>query len=178
MESEVALNYAKALFELISKKDYEAYLSAWEELTKSLQEPDWEKFLSSYSISKDDKYAAMDRVYQFKDAPHFPNFLKVIVAHNRVTMLPQIESAFRSLVYEAMGIKEGILFSSVPLEKKEVQAIEKVLSEKLGAQVRLKEKVDHTLLGGVKVNIDGKVYDGTLRARLQELHRSLKGGSR
>ena len=72
MESEVALNYAKALFELISEKDYEAYLSAWEELTKSLQEPDWEKFLSSYSISKDDKYAAMDRVYASANRKRLP----------------------------------------------------------------------------------------------------------
>ena len=178
MESELALNYANALFELVKPNEYETYLSAWEETLESLQEPSWEKFLSSYAISKQEKFAAMDQVYSFDLAPHFPNFLKVIVTHNRVHLLPQIAGAFRSLVYEAMGIKEGILFSATPLEKKEVAEIEAALEKKLGCTVRLKEKVDHTLLGGVKVNIDGKVYDGTLRARLQELHRSLKGGSR
>ena len=178
MENELASNYALALFELTKPNEYQAYLSAWELALSSLKEEGWLPFLASYSISQDEKYEAMDKVYSFPKAKEFLNFLKVVVSHHRVELLPEISQIYRSKVNDALGIKEGVLFSSVALEEKEVKKIEKAISKKLGYQVYLRTKVDHTLLGGVKVNIDGKVYDGTLRSRLQELKRSLKGGSR
>ena len=178
MESELPIHYAKALFELIGPKDYELYLSAWDVVNSSLEDPSWRKFLSSYSIEKQEKYLTIDKVYGGLPKPTFLNFLKVVVERNHANILPNIGEAFRSLVNDALGIKEGIIFSATPLQKKEVEAIQDALAKKVGCRVFLKEKVDHTLLGGVKVNLDGKVYDGTLRARLQELHRNLKGGAR
>lgn len=178
MESELPLHYARALFELIQPKEHQAYMQAWEVLLTSLEEESWAKFLESYAISKDEKYEAIDKIYASFPSPTFQNFLKVVISHNRAGLLPQIGAAFRSLVNEASGVKEGILFSASPLSKKDVEAITKAMEKKLGCHVYLKEKVDHTLLGGVKVQIEGKVYDGTLRSRLQELHRCLKGGAR
>ena len=176
MENELSLHYARALFELIRQDEYSTYLSCWENLLSSL-EGKWLKFLSSYSISKEEKYDALDQVYgSFPKT--FTNFLKVVISHHHVPLLPSIGESFLGLVHEALGIKEGVLFSAMPLKKEEVKQIEIALGKKLGYQIHLKEKVDHTLLGGIKVNIDGKVYDGTLRARLQELHRTLKGGAR
>ena len=178
MESELPNNYANALFDLAKPEEFEDYLSAWEVFFTSLQDPNWKKFLASYSIPKEDKYRSIDVLYSFRKAPHFASFVKVVVSHNRVNLLPQIGDAFRSLVFASQGIKEGILLSASPLSEIDVAKIEVAISEKMGTKVVLRQKVDHTLLGGVKVNVEGKVYDGTLRARLQELHRSLKGGSR
>ncbi|MCF0113484.1 MAG: F0F1 ATP synthase subunit delta, partial [Bacilli bacterium] len=50
------------------------------------------------------------------------------------------------------------------------------LQKRVGGKVELKNEVDHTLLGGVKVALEGKVYDGTLRGKLNELQRQLQQG--
>ena len=57
-----------------------------------------------------------------------------------------------------------------------LSSIEKALQKRVGGKVELKNEVDHTLLGGVKVSLEGKVYDGTLRGKLNELQRQLQQG--
>lgn len=44
----------------------------------------------------------------------------------------------------------------------------------LGGPVRLTEETDPSLLGGVRVEIDGRVYDGSLRLQLQEVLKALQ----
>ena len=180
MGNELTQNYARAFFGLFDPEQYDFCLEGSKALLSSVKEnPEWVKFLSAYAVSKEEKYAAIERVYL---APvydeRFRNFLKVIVEHNRVNILEEILEDVLSLINEATGVKEGILFSSAPLSDAEISSIEAKFAKKLGCKVKLHAKTDHSLLGGVKVQLDGRVYDGTLRARLFELKRSLKGGSR
>ena len=177
MENELAINYARALFELSKPEYYQAYLSAWDEFLSSLEDKEWARFLESYTVDLTQKYGALDKVYSFQDAPELLPLLKVMISHHRNNLFKDVASLYRGYVHESLGIKEGILFSAYPLSEKEVKRVEEAIAKQLGGRVYLIQKVDHTLLGGIKVNIDGKVYDGTLRNRLQELKRRLKGGA-
>ena len=82
--------------------------------------------------------------------------------------------AFQSLVDEAKGRRQGIVYSSTPLSEKQIKELEQAFQKRNGYEVRLKNKVDETLLGGLKVALDGKVYDGSLKAKLLELQKTLK----
>lgn len=69
---------------------------------------------------------------------------------------------------------EGKLLSAKPLGQDQLRAIESRFTALLGGSVRLTEETDPSLLGGVRVEIDGRVYDGSLRLQLQEVLKALQ----
>ncbi len=177
---ELSNHYASALFSLLSTKERPVYATALKEIQNDLREqPDFLRLLSSYALPKEEKEALLDKVYAkpYEELPHLLPFLKVISAHHRFTKFKGIVMAYCSFVNEEAGIKEGVAFSAEKLKPDDLAALEKTLEKRLGCKVSLRNIVDHSLLGGVKVNIDDKVYDGSLRHRLVELRHTLKGGS-
>ena len=79
---------------------------------------------------------------------------------------------------ESLGILEGVVYSAAPLSEEEKKRIEDALAERLGDKVELTPILDPDLLGGVKVALDGKVYDGSLRHKLQEMKKHLLQGGK
>lgn len=69
---------------------------------------------------------------------------------------------------------EGKLLSAKPLGQDQLRAIESRFTALLGGPVCLTEETDPSLLGGVRVEIDGRVYDGSLRLQLQEVLKALQ----
>ena len=175
---EVYVNYAQALYSLVEEERRNDYVSALKEIETTLKtEGDFLRLLSSYSVPLEEKEKIIDALYGKSDLKHLCPFLKVLLKHHRMRGLDQAVEAFVYLVNEANQVKEGILYTSSPLGKGQVEAIAKEFENLLGCKVHLAVVTDHTLLGGIKIAIDGKVFDGTLRSRIQEMRRALKGGT-
>ena len=68
----------------------------------------------------------------------------------------------------------GLLFTALPLSPAQHAAIERRFSDLLGEAVALQPREDARLLGGVRVELDGKVYDGSLRGGLQDVLHTLQ----
>ncbi len=177
MAESVYQNYAIALFSLTKEKDGQEYLSALRKVEKDLSEnPDFLAFLSSYSIPLETRLAALSKVYEPLKLAYLPRFLGLLVQHHRIRHLNEVEREFAALVNEEHGILEGIVYSASKLEEKDIKRIEKAFERKLGKKVALKNRVDEKILGGVKVALDGKVYDGSIRNRLLDLEKQLLAG--
>lgn len=179
MTDELSLNYATALYGLLEMQQRLDALDALKQVVKDMTlEPDFSRLLRSYNLSRAEKAAVIDDVYgkRYSSIPHFISFLKVISDHHRLKSLPRILAAYRTLVHEDIGVKEGIAYSATPLTEQEHATLEEAISKRIGARVSLETVVDHRLLGGVKVAVDGKVFDGTLASKLEDLHRKLNGG--
>ncbi len=180
MIGEIASQYALALYSLLEEKDRLPCLEAMKEISLSLsKEKDFLRLLCSYSLSLEEKEKVIEAVYGKIAIPYLCDFLKLLCARHRMGQYEEILEAFASLVHEANRIKEGIVYSASKLSAEQIKQIQAKLEALLKCKVSLKEEVDHTLLGGVKVALDGKVYDGSLRSRLLDLQRTLKkpGGS-
>ena len=63
--------------------------------------------------------------------------------------------------------------SSIALSDAQMQALQKKIEKSTGKKVLLENKLDTSLLGGVKVCYAGKELDGTVSGRLESLRRSL-----
>jgi F0F1-type ATP synthase delta subunit len=64
---------------------------------------------------------------------------------------------------------KGLLMTALPLTQTQHAAIESRFSELMGETVALEVLEDKNLLGGVKVELNGRVYDGSLRGQLQNV---------
>ena len=60
------------------------------------------------------------------------------------------------------------------MKKEELQKLEKVLSEKFDMKLVLKNEVDPSILGGIVINLDGKVIDDSVKSGLENLKVALK----
>ena len=69
---------------------------------------------------------------------------------------------------------KGTVRTAFALSQEEKKAIERRFFEILGDAVSLEERVEPDLLAGVCVEVDGRVYDGTLKARLSQVERILE----
>jgi F-type H+-transporting ATPase subunit delta len=65
--------------------------------------------------------------------------------------------------------------TAAPLTQGQQERLTAALSAAAGVVVELKTAVDPGLLGGVRVAMAGRIYDGTVRGRLSGLRRHLEG---
>jgi F-type H+-transporting ATPase subunit delta len=55
-----------------------------------------------------------------------------------------------------------------PLSAAQQKRLEDTLSKAYNAQIKLNVQLDPTIIGGVKIQIDGEIIDGTLSSRLNQ----------
>ena len=78
---------------------------------------------------------------------------------------------------DKQNILEGTIYSVIELNEDQISRIEQVISKKLDKKVELKNEINSSLIGGVKVVINDMVFDGSITNRIESLKNSLtKGG--
>lgn len=177
-------SYAKALVELIGED--KALLSSYAEALKEVKDdfannPTLHSALCSHSLPKESQFAIIDKIYGSTELTHLCPFMKMLASRHLFTNFDDIEASFRKASNEILGKDEGILYSATPLSKKEIEALEKKMEERLGKKVELDNRVEPSLIGGVRIFIDDKVYDDSVDTKIEKLRERLlkiaKGGN-
>ncbi|MSO91102.1 MAG: F0F1 ATP synthase subunit delta [Acetobacteraceae bacterium] len=105
------------------------------------------------------------------------DFVGVITANRRLRALRGIVAAFAALVAEKRGVITAHVATAHPLTDTQRQALRARLIEAGYGNVNLIEQVDTTLLGGLVVKIGARLYDTSLKSRLQRLQYAMKGAA-
>ncbi len=176
MESYIS-SYASALYSLLDGREREQYLSALKGIKEDFErEKELFSLLCSYAINQKEKETILQKLYGNIPLKHLLPFLNLLCKKHRIIRFCEVFDAYSSLCNEERNIKEGTAYSAVALSNEQLSQIEAALSKRIQGKVQLKNILDPSLLGGVKVALDGKVYDGSLRGKLAELKKQLKGG--
>ncbi len=110
-------------------------------------------------------------------SPIIVRFVCVIAGNRRLNKLRVIVSAFARLVAEKRGVVTAEVTSAFPLTTVQREALRARLIESGYARVNINEHVDATLLGGLVVKIGARLYDTSLKSRLQRLKFAMKGAA-
>jgi F-type H+-transporting ATPase subunit delta len=105
------------------------------------------------------------------------NFLGVIVTNRRLSLLPRILAAFRAQLAARRGEETAEVVSAVPLSDAQARAVEASLIRAGHPRVRIAARVDPSILGGLVVKIGSRLYDSSIRSRLQRLSQAMKGAA-
>ena len=97
------------------------------------------------------------------------NFLAVIIEHGRLTELPEIITEFRDIADKDSGAVEAKITTARPLADADRKLLEAEVTRMAGASVRATYVQDPALLGGAVVEIGSTIYDGSVRAQLEQL---------
>ena len=105
------------------------------------------------------------------------DFVGVISVNRRLRALRDIVSAFAALVAERRGIVTAHVASAHPLNDVQRQQLRARLIEAGYGNVNIDERVEPDLLGGLIVKIGARLYDTSLKSRLQRLQYAMKGAA-
>lgn len=173
---EIADRYAYALYDIASEKGIAEDLEHeyYQVLSGIADVPELANFLANPLISRTAKHRVVEQI--FPDiSEYLRNLIFVLVRNSREGYLRMICESFVRLRADAAGITRIKIEAAKPLDSENRIRLEERLSEVVGGKIELDEKVDANLLGGIRIEIDGRVADGTLRARLNRLRSQLAG---
>ena len=175
----VAQRYAEALFELACEKHT---IDLWQEQMDVVGDaiganPRLLEILKHSKVDSKEKKDIVEKCFSTLDRPVY-NFLRLLIDKGRFNHILDIVACFHRLCNESKNIVEGIVYSPYVLSKEEISMIEKSVGMKMDRTVELKQKLDSDLILGIKVVIDGKVFDGSMKNRVENLRTSLLKESR
>jgi F-type H+-transporting ATPase subunit delta len=170
----IDLRYARALAAVISDQkldvvasqgqlnDFANTLDASAELREVLENP---------SIPEPQKLKVLDAIAAKAGMNQtVRNFIAVITQHERLHELRDMVSAYATIADENASVAEAAIVSAKPLDADNKQLLEAQIAKLTGLdKVHATYTEDTSLLGGAVVTIGSTVYDGSVRAQLQQL---------
>jgi F-type H+-transporting ATPase subunit delta len=128
---------------------------------------------SSAALGRKARTEILEKVFKPRASELFYQFLLVLNDHERLDLLPIINSEIRALNDERQRRIRVQVFSAVPLADDQRERITARVRERFELEPVLLEQVEPSLLGGLRIRIGDRQLDGTVRARLDNLKQQL-----
>lgn len=174
--TEVGSVYGEALYTLAREEGLcEAIWDELKVLDRSFrQEPEFLKLLSAPNLPKAERCRILDDSFRGRIQPYILNFLKILTEKGYVRHFSDCCEAYRGLYNQDNGILPVTAVSAVPLNEQQTAALAEKLNRITGKRVELENKVDPAVLGGLRLDYDGKRVDDTVSHRLDAVRNMLK----
>lgn len=105
--------------------------------------------------------------------PLTANFLSLLNDKGRLSAIDAIASAYRDRADEKAGRLSVRVTTAEAMSADIAKEVKAALSKATGKDVVLAADVDPDLIGGMVVRVAGRVYDSSIRTRLQDVRRTL-----
>ncbi|RMG37764.1 MAG: ATP synthase F1 subunit delta [Planctomycetota bacterium] len=136
--------------------------------------PEFAQLLFSPLVSRDDKLRMIDHVVAPRATELVTSFLRTLARHDRLDLLPVIVPVAQRLLDEKRGRRKVGLITARPLSDDARGRIAEAVQQRFGFTPVLETSTDPSLIAGIVLRIGDTVYDGSLRARLQQLRLRLR----
>ncbi|GAW42030.1 ATP synthase subunit delta [Brevundimonas sp. SH203] len=175
--TEVGDRYAQALFDLALetgrldavRADVVSLKTVW------IESADLRRLATSPIISTDDQVKGLVAVAtQARFEKNTVNFLGLLAQNGRARDLGAVIAGFERLYAKHAGIVAAEVVSAQPLDARQLAAIKTALNASLGKAPELTTRVDPSILGGLKVKVGSKLFDASLKTKLDQMKFALK----
>ena len=171
----IAKEYGEGLYELA--RDERLLDELHGELTEIAallkEQPDFVRLLCSRAIERDRRLEVVDETFRDRAHAYVVNYMKLLVEKERFECFLESAQWFHQRYNEDFGIVEARVTSAVALSEQDIEALRQKLEQMSHKKVSLIARVDASLIGGVRVEMDGKRYDNTIQNKLGRLKASM-----
>lgn len=109
-------------------------------------------------------------------SPTCRNFMLLLVDRGRISLVENIERVFGDLVDRHLGRVRATVTSAQPLSEPDRKRLERALSSATKKQVILDTQIDTSVIAGMVTEVDGRVFDGSVRTSLSKMGARLRTG--
>lgn len=171
----VAPRYGAALFALASEtKQIERVEEDLQQLAVVFKDnPSLLAALSAPEIAPTAKQQLLNTLKQGAVEP-VANLVQMVSDYGRIAALPAIIADYTQRAQAATGVVTGTVTTAVPLNDAQAEKLSVAVARKLGAQVaHLQQRVDASVIGGVRVEAANLIIDGTIQTKMMKLREQL-----
>jgi F-type H+-transporting ATPase subunit delta len=169
--------YAQSLFELTIENGNLAKVEADLKSLKAMiaDSADLRRLIDSPAFSAEDKGKGLVAVaVKARFDMLTTKFLGLVAANGRTGDLLGAISAFVELSAKHRGVVTAEVVSAAALSPTQLKGVQAALAEALGKTPEVSTRVDPSLLGGLKVRVGSRLFDASLRSKLDSLKFALK----
>ena len=163
--TETGKRYGTSLYELAAEEGLtERILAELDVAVNAMQEPGYLRLLMTPSVPKKERCALLDQAFA-QAHPYLVNFLKILCEAGILPELPACARAYRDRYNQDHNI----------LDESARSRLQEKLQRVTGKTITLTEKVDPSVLGGLRLDLGGTRLDGTVQGRLERLRNEISG---
>ncbi|MEH7480415.1 F0F1 ATP synthase subunit delta [Neobacillus drentensis] len=173
--SMVAKRYALALFQIAKETQTLGVIEEELRVVKEVVQynPELKNILNSSKLSIVEKKEIIKAAFTTVNV-NVLNTMLILIDRHREDQIVDVANEFLELANDEMGIAEAQVYSTRELTDAEREAISSVFAAKVGKKsLKIENIVDSNLLGGIRLRIGNRIYDGSLRGKLDRLERKL-----
>ena len=170
-ENSSARRYARALLETArDARTVRDELSAITDVLKA--NPALFEAFANPAVPPATKKSIFSAVFQDATAP-LPRLFEMLIDDARIELAPLIAARYREEWNARNNVHAARVVSAMPLDAEATDGIRKAIETAVSGEVEMQTAVDPALMGGLKVEVDGYLFDGSVKARLTALRRHL-----
>ncbi|MAF65826.1 MAG: ATP synthase F1 subunit delta [Planctomycetes bacterium] len=170
----VTARYAEALYQLASERGVlESVRSGVEQIAGEIAEDSVAAFLFDARVPATEKRSRLERLGETLH-PLLQNFVGLVFDKHREEVLRGLGAAFRERYLAGKGAVEGRVESARPLAQADIASLAGNIGRRLSREVLLTNEIDAELVGGVRVLVDNRLVDHSVRGRLAGMKKRLK----
>ena len=169
--------YGRALLEMADESNQlDEVASQVSQLRDLLRQPEGislVRLMSTPALGLDDRRDLIDRVFKGRVGETLYRFMQIVNNKGRLATLPAMLAVFERLLDEKKGIVDVDVQVAQRLPSDEADAVAGRLSQSLGKQVNLHQRVDESLIGGLVIRVGDQLIDGSVATQLRSLRKNL-----
>ncbi len=175
----LAGRYAKALYQLaIEAKKVDEILHDLNSLYDLIDNnAELQTLINSPVFSRDEKALAVTQILKKAKAHALVmQFVGTIAKNGRLFIISSIIAAFKKEIDDRRGKILAEVVSAIPLDEKRQAKIQETIIFLANAKdVSLVMRVDPSLIGGLVIRIGSRMFDTSLKTKLNRLESAMKG---
>ena len=170
----IARPYAEAVFRLAKQGNA---LPAWSDALNLIatvyQDPQMRAAMANPSVASADIEKLLLAICGERIDGIARNLIQLLVHNRRLSVLAEIRERFEQLKLEDEGKLDAKISSAFPMEEAQRNQVVNLLSSRFKRKINATVTVDPDLIGGIKVEVGDKVWDASVRGRLQTMAATL-----
>ncbi len=169
--SELRVEYGRALYELSEESGaQDVYLSQIREIDRLFAEhPEYLRLLGAPNVPAGERASMLDESFGGRCEEYILSFMKLMVERGYAPYLRECFAEYEDIYLDRHGIIRARVETAAELSDEQQQALRKKLEAYSKKKVEMSVSVNPSLIGGVRVMLDGKLLEGSVKARLDKL---------
>jgi len=168
-----AKRHAQAVFKLaLEKTEVENWRSEIKTIAIAFGDPQLMAILENPKVHLRDKEQLVNRCLPGLSQLAL-NFAYLLVAKQRLDILGEIVEEYERMADAHQGIEHARVVTAIPIDDREQKLLSERLATMSGKKILLTTAVDPSIIGGFVARVGDKLIDGSTRAKLEALKRSL-----
>lgn len=170
-----AKSFGDALFSLAEELEQTEEIKAdLYTVTRVLEEnPNYFKLLDTPALPREERTGLINEAFGALNT-NLVSLLKILADQREAYLIRAISRAFEEDYDRSRGIERVEAISAVPITSAQAEKLVSKLENVTGKKIIIKNTVDPSILGGMKLRYMGKQIDGSLKTKLDNLEASLK----